>query len=126
MAKYNSTLCIFQISFFCGMDQECDIFENHKALQLAQRNVERYYAVVGIVEKMQESLKVLENYVPAFFKDARTVYKNMMKERRINENKSKPKTLKAVKNLVRRNFTLEMEFYQFCRQRLHKQYLSIK
>lgn len=28
--------------------------------------------------------------------------------------------------MVRRNFTREIEFYQFCRQRLHKQYLALK
>lgn len=28
--------------------------------------------------------------------------------------------------MVRQNFTREIEFYQFCRQRLHKQYLALK
>ena len=75
---------------------------------------------------MQESLEVLENYVPAFFKNARVVYKKMLKELHINQNKIKPNIPKYIKNQIRSNFTMEMEFYEFCKQRLYKQYLSIK
>jgi hypothetical protein len=35
---------------------------------------------------MQPSLQVLENYVPRYFKDARKVYKEMMKDSHINKN----------------------------------------
>ena len=52
------------------MEPECEIFGSRQALEIAKRNVEKYYAVVGVLEKMQESLEVLENYVPAFFKNA--------------------------------------------------------
>ena len=115
-----------QISFFCGMSPDCDIFGSVKALEIAKKNVDQYFAVVGVLEQMQESLQVLENYVPAFFKDARKVYKTMMKERHVNENKFKPHVSPEVKNYIKSNFTTEIEFYNFCRQRLYKQYLTIK
>ena len=108
------------------MDHECDRFGNSKALALAKRNVEKYYAVVGVLEKMQESLEVLENYVPAFFKNARNVYQKMLKETHINRNKQKPKVPQYVKNHLRSNFTLEIEFFEFCKQRLLRQYLAVK
>jgi len=38
----------------------------------------------------------------------------------------KPHISQDILDRVRRNFTREIEFYQFCRQRLHKQYLAIK
>lgn len=38
----------------------------------------------------------------------------------------KPHISEEIKNMVRQNFTREIEFYQFCRQRLHKQYLALK
>lgn len=38
----------------------------------------------------------------------------------------KPHIRDEIMNMVRRNFTREIEFYQFCRQRLHKQYLALK
>ncbi|TMW44631.1 hypothetical protein DOY81_010292, partial [Sarcophaga bullata] len=43
---------------------------------------------------------------------------------KINKNNFKPPVSEKVKDIVRRNFTNEIEFYQFCRQRLHKQYLA--
>lgn len=45
---------------------------------------------------------------------------------RINRNFFKPPVSEEVKNLVRNNFTREVEFYQFCRQRLHMQYRALK
>lgn len=44
---------------------------------------------------------------------------------KINKNNFKPPVSEKVKDIVRRNFTNEIEFYQFCRQRLHKQYLAV-
>lgn len=43
-----------------------------------------------------------------------------------NDNPMKPRIRSEIIDLVRRNFTREIEFYQFCRQRLHKQYLALK
>ena len=115
----------FQISYFCGMSKVCDDFGSPEALELAKRNVERYYSVVGVVEKMSESLQVLENYVPAYFRYARKIYKEIMKEELVNLNKGKPKVSKEVKQLIKQNFTLEIEFYEFCKRRLMKQFLAL-
>lgn len=38
----------------------------------------------------------------------------------------KPHIPQNIIDMVRRNFTREIEFYQFCRQHLHKQYIAIK
>lgn len=43
-----------------------------------------------------------------------------------NDNPMKPHIRQEIIDMVRRNFTREIEFYQFCRQRLHKQYLALK
>ena len=44
------------------------------ALRKAKENVEKHYAVVGVLEEMNKTLTVLEHYVPRFFKGARDVY----------------------------------------------------
>lgn len=44
---------------------------------------------------------------------------------RINKNSFKPTVSERVKDIVRANFTREIEFYEFCRQRLHKQFLAV-
>lgn len=43
-----------------------------------------------------------------------------------NANPFKPEVSEDIKQMIRKNFTREIEFYQFCRQRLFKQYLAIK
>ena len=44
---------------------------------------------------------------------------------RINRNIYKPPVAEATKEIVRKNFTRELEFFDFCKQRLHKQYLAL-
>lgn len=105
------------------MNEECNVFGSRKALEMAKKNVDRYFAVVGVVEQMQESLQVLENYVPAFFKGARLLYAQTFHD---NKNRVKPKVSTKIKNIVRANFTTEIEFYQYCKQRLWRQYLTIQ
>ena len=94
-------------------------------LTLAKHNVERYYAVVGVLEKWKETMEVLEAYVPAYYKGAKEVYKNYFKDQPKNKNFFKVKASQSVKDLVRANFTTEIEFYNFCRQRLYRQYLTL-
>ena len=74
---------------------------------------------------MQVSLEILENFVPKYFHDARKIYKEMMKERHVNKNMFKPKTPSYIREVLLKNFTKEIEFYEFCKQRLLRQYLSI-
>ena len=45
---------------------------------------------------------------------------------RINRNIYKPPVAEDTKNIVRKNFTREIEFFEFCKQRLHKQYLALR
>ena len=43
----------------------------------------------------------------------------------VNKNSYKPPVAEYVKDIVRKNFTHEIEFYEFCKQRLHQQYLAL-
>lgn len=111
--------------FFCGQDRKCTGFNTDYAMQKAKENVERHYAVVGILEEINMTLTVLEHYVPRFFKGAKKLYWDEVKYSKVNKNIYKPKVQQRVKEIVRQNFTREMEFYNFCRQRLHKQYAAL-
>ncbi|XP_069701265.1 heparan sulfate 2-O-sulfotransferase pipe [Periplaneta americana] len=116
-----------QSLFFCGHSDYCMPFNTASALQRAKRAVERHYAVVGILEDLNSTLTVLENYIPLFFKGAKEVYWDEVDRfTRINRNLFKPPVTEEVKDIVRRNFTREVEFYQFCRQRLHRQLLALR
>jgi len=112
--------------FFCGQEDDCTGFNTEVAMKKAKENVERHYAVVGVLEELNKTLTVLEHYVPRFFKGALDVYWNQVaKFGNINRNIYKPSTREDVKDIVRKNFTRELEFFDFCKQRLHKQYLAL-
>ncbi len=112
-----------QIAFFCGHDPEvCGEFGSEAALARAMENVERRFAVVGITEEFDKTLEVLEAYVPRFFRDAREVYTETMDKQKVNRNSFKPEVSPEVRAELRRNLTLEFEFYNFCKQRLDLQY----
>lgn len=49
-------------------------FNTVGALERAKLAVEKHYAVVGVLEDINTTLTVLENYIPQFFRGATDVY----------------------------------------------------
>ncbi|XP_043248636.1 heparan sulfate 2-O-sulfotransferase pipe isoform X3 [Colletes gigas] len=116
-----------QTLFFCGHSEKCTPFNTVGALERAKLAVEKHYAVVGVLEDVNTTLTVLENYIPRFFQGATDVYYDEVNSfKRINRNFFKPPVTEEVKDMVRSNFTREIEFYQFCKQRLYKQLRALK
>ncbi|VEN40689.1 unnamed protein product [Callosobruchus maculatus] len=116
-----------QSMFFCGHHPDCLPFNTEGALERAKLAVEKHYAVVGVLEDMNTTLTVLEKYIPRFFDGSSDVYWNeISRYNPINKNSFKPPVSEQVKEIVRQNFTKEIEFYEFCKQRLHKQYIALK
>ena len=92
---------------------------------MAVANVEQYYSVVGILELLPESMKVLESLVPSYFHGISEVYNDQFKKKRTNQNLSKPRVREDIKEMVAKNMSLEIRFYEFCKQRLYKQLLLV-
>ena len=108
--------CIFQI---------CRQFDSPKALLRAKYNVEKYYPVVGVLEKFNETLRVLEEVMPQYFKGASNVdyTEGYKKEKLFNSNRPKPpRIMETTKLIMKANMTHEFEFYEFCVQRLQNQF----
>ncbi|XP_055843998.1 heparan sulfate 2-O-sulfotransferase pipe isoform X3 [Episyrphus balteatus] len=116
-----------QMLFFCGQDDSvCLPFNSYHAMQIAKRTVEKEYAVVGSWEDTNITLSVLEKYIPKFFNKALDVYqKSQHLLGKVNKNTSRPPVTQEVRDLLSRNMTHEIEFYQFCKQRLYRQYLAV-
>lgn len=49
-------------------------FNTEGVLQRAKNTVESEYAVVGVLEDLNTTMTVLENYIPRFFQGASDVY----------------------------------------------------
>ena len=105
------------ISYFCGYDQGCD------ALQRAKLAVETRYSVV---EKREESLEVMEAYLPLWFRNAR--YQDSIlklgKLGTLSNPHPKPSPLVVAELKVR--LKLDFEFYEFVKQRLERQRKKIQ
>ena len=117
---------VSQIMQFCGHDPVCRKFNNPEALQIAKENVDKYYKVVGITENINMTLKVAEHEMPEYFENAFHVYHHDPEIRNYQmKNPYKLPVSEQVMEIVRANFTHEIEFYEFCKQRLQAQYQTI-
>ena len=88
--------------------------------------MEENFAVVGVLEQIEKSLVVLEHYVPMFFKGAPVLYQRQKGHwSSVNKNKFRPETSPEIKDLLRRNMTTEVVFYEYCKQRLDRQYVAL-
>ncbi len=65
--------------FFCGQEKECSLLGSDWALKKAKENIEKWYAVVGLLEEFNTTLTVLEHAMPRFFKDAPKLYNTYLK-----------------------------------------------
>ncbi len=66
----DKSLCrenFFLQSYFCGQGNECVRFGSSEALARAKVNVERLYPVVGVSDRMNETLRVMEKKLPNVF-----------------------------------------------------------
>ncbi|XP_067135203.1 uronyl 2-sulfotransferase-like [Centruroides vittatus] len=104
---------VLLLPYFCGQDERCLILNHPWALRTAKSNMERYYAVVGVVEEMNVTLRVLEATLPVFFKGAWEVYHNLSVRK--NQNRQKEHVSEDLKAALRANLTSEYELYHFRR-----------
>ncbi|XP_017957434.1 heparan sulfate 2-O-sulfotransferase pipe-like isoform X4 [Drosophila navojoa] len=117
-----------QTLFFCGQQRAlCMPFNSRSAMQQAKRNVEQHYAVVGTWEDTNTTLRVLEAYIPRYFAGATDLYYAMQSNmENVNRNAFRPALSEQARALLSRNLTQEIEFYQFVRQRLNKQFIAVQ
>ncbi|XP_037827683.1 heparan sulfate 2-O-sulfotransferase pipe-like [Lucilia sericata] len=111
---------------FCGNKKICKQFNSQTATQIAKRNIEQDYAVVGTWEETNITLTVLEHYIPRFFKDATKIFYSDGNKYHKNATPHKTELEPEVEAKLKIQFGFEIELYNFCLQRLYKQYIAIK
>ncbi|XP_022094824.1 uronyl 2-sulfotransferase-like [Acanthaster planci] len=137
-AKYRSvTECIIKgykecvrsgsfyiIPFFCGQRKECRR-PSQWALDEAKLNVEKHFVVVGILEDLESSFRVLEKALPQFFTGAVKLLlepddKQALKNASTTT-KYKEKPSKEAAAIMKKLMYYEYEFYKFVKDRLERQ-----
>ena len=87
----------------------------------------KYFPVVGVLERFNDTLNVLEWTYPQFFEGASTIYYDqVLQYYSYSELNHKRKVSNVVKSIVRQNFTQDHDFYLFCTQILGQQLSEIK
>nr|CAH7715120.1 unnamed protein product [Callosobruchus chinensis] len=92
---------------------------NDWALQTAKSNVEKYYTVVGVLEKLNDTMDVMERKIPYFFKGAKKLYDQELLG--ISRNKYVPKVSDVIRKRLSESLAKELEFYDWIKARLHLQ-----
>ena len=53
-----------QVSYFCGYGPECNSTDKGRRLAVAMRTVEKTYAIVGVLDDLDATIRAFEAYVP--------------------------------------------------------------
>ncbi|KAK7065484.1 hypothetical protein SK128_007194 [Halocaridina rubra] len=109
-----------QLTFMCGHYAFCRAIDDRKALMRAIMNVERSYSVVGVLENMPMTYKVLEHFLPRFFSGL-TSLAFVQGKVVLNKGKNKPNVSEAIKRTLKKQLSLDLEFYDFIKKRLYDQ-----
>ncbi|XP_060659589.1 heparan sulfate 2-O-sulfotransferase pipe-like [Drosophila nasuta] len=119
-----STISVYLVTQTASLDFRP--FNSEKAMQKAKHTVESEYAVVGTWEDTNITLTVLEHYIPRYFANAKVAY-YLGKEglSKINRNNVTRTVSEETRQILRKNLTNEIEFYEFCKQRLYLQYAAL-
>nr|SVE91837.1 EOG090X088H [Daphnia sinensis] len=103
-----------QVPFFCGHHADCWIPGSSWAFEQAKNNLVKNYLLVGVTEKMEEFVAVLEATIPNLFKGALKLYRKGSKSHLRKTNMKIPPKAETIARF--RNSTvwqLENEFYEF-------------
>ena len=86
----------------------------------------KFFPVVGITENMTMTLKVLEAKMPEyFFKASEEYFHNKDVKAFRHKNLHKLPVAQNVRKIMTDKFQHEIDFYQFCKQRLENQYAEL-
>ena len=85
----------------------------------------KHYPVVGVLERLNQTLYVLEEKLPQYFKGANGLYFNKGSKIQTFSNKMKKSVSWQVRNTIVKRINNEIEFYNFCVKRLQHQYDEI-
>ncbi|XP_078032484.1 uronyl 2-sulfotransferase [Augochlora pura] len=111
------------IPTFCGQDPRCTAINNKWALQRAKANIIEWYPVVGILDCMEQSINVLEQKFPYFFRGARQIYKQIQPRKKLVSDASYSLGSRLRDNLSKL-FEDEIELYQWLKFRLFNETLK--
>ncbi|XP_039271527.2 uronyl 2-sulfotransferase-like [Styela clava] len=71
----NINLLFYTGLYFCGLDEIC-LKPSRASVELAKMHIDKDYAVIGITEEFENTLKLFEKVLPNYFSGALEVWKD--------------------------------------------------
>jgi len=105
-----------QVPFFCGALNFCSQPGNAKALETAKWNLQNHYLLVGLTERMEDAIVLLEHLLPDYFGGALQHFKSLNANRahlRHTTMKIAPSPSTVHKVKASQVYQMEREFYDF-------------
>ncbi|XP_062864020.1 uronyl 2-sulfotransferase [Trichomycterus rosablanca] len=108
------------IPYFCGQSYLCRK-PSLWALRKAKENVLKHYLLVGVLEELEDVLRLLERLLPHFFSDAPKIYKSPEYKKlgnmtvTVHKNTPSPEALQV----LYRHMEYEYDFYRFVKAQFH-------
>jgi len=118
-----------QMMFFCGNTMDCSLFNSPRVLNKAKTIAEEKYSVIGILEDLESTFSALQAYVPKFFRNAKKIFnenESNLTLTHTNKNPIRKPISNQTRTFLEKKFSVEIEFYEFCKQRLHNQLKSLE
>lgn len=106
------------LAYFCGQDEKCLEYGTTFAIRKAKENIEAFYPVVVVLERMQESLIVAESLLPTFFNGSQEFFARHGDLRKNQGPKMEKNISIEARNILLESLHPEYELYDFLQQRL--------
>ncbi|KAI1716320.1 sulfotransferase family domain-containing protein [Ditylenchus destructor] len=105
-----------QVPYFCGTASFCSEAGNPKALEMAKWNLVNRYLLVGLTERMEDMIALMEQLLPSFFSGALSHFKSLNDHKK-NLRHTLRKIMPSEEVLGRikqtKIYRMEREFYEF-------------
>ncbi|XP_025019679.1 uronyl 2-sulfotransferase [Python bivittatus] len=108
------------IPYFCGQHPRCRE-PGEWALERAKMNVNENFLLVGILEELEDVLLLLERFLPHYFKDVLSIYKNPEHRKLGNLTVTVKKTVPSPESIqiLYQRMRYEYEFYYYVKEQFH-------
>ncbi|XP_069462771.1 uronyl 2-sulfotransferase [Ambystoma mexicanum] len=119
-AECSNPRLFYIIPYFCGQHPKCRE-PGEWAFERAKQNVNENFLLVGILEELEDVLLLLERYLPHYFKDVLSIYKNPDHRKLGNLTVTVKKTIPSPDALqvLYQRLKYEYEFYHFVKDQFH-------
>ena len=103
--------------YFCGHDYRCKNGDT-RALETAKKNLVSNFTVVGIVEEMELSIKLMRRVLPQYFETGNT---DVLTLSALNKNERRPSLSEEERREIASANSADVELYDFAVQLLRDQ-----